>query len=320
MTNANGKKRVGSKQAKQGQREWILPCNENYYNIADALKTLKKIDWRQVKAMKNACVGDLVYLYCISKKGGEIKYKGAILEVNKMENIIDDSTFSTDGGITQGPCIEIAMFREYELTGELTYAKLKEHGLLSRLQGPVIVKEDLAGYLHDCDKRQRILDRFDGTIPDSCLSEFPIKVYENLETPDNLMEKPLDDSHDEQERIEHAKRLSLNRLKEIAMEQGRMRPKKMEVTATQIVRDPYIAEYTKRMANGKCQLCGKPAPFLDKDGNPYLESHHIVWLSKGGADSVDNTAALCPNCHKKMHVVNDPKDVEKLQLMRKKQK
>lgn len=51
----------------------------------------------------------------------------------------------------------------------------------------------------------------------------------------------------------------------------------------------------------------------DKDGNPYLESHHIIWLSKGGDDSIENTVALCPNCHRKMHVIADEKDVKLLQ-------
>ena len=40
--------------------------------------------------------------------------------------------------------------------------------------------------------------------------------------------------------------------------------------------------------------------------------HHIVWLSNGGEDSTDNTVALCPNCHRKMHILDDPADVEKL--------
>ena len=60
-------------------------------------------------------------------------------------------------------------------------------------------------------------------------------------------------------------------------------------------------------------MCKTPAPFNDKDGAPYLESHHIIWLSKGGADELSNTAALCPNCHRRMHVVADPEDVKKLQ-------
>ncbi|HFQ5179900.1 TPA: HNH endonuclease [Vibrio vulnificus] len=53
-------------------------------------------------------------------------------------------------------------------------------------------------------------------------------------------------------------------------------------------------------------------PFKNAKGEPYLETHHIVWLAKGGDDTAENTVALCPNCHKKMHIVDDAKDVEVL--------
>ncbi len=96
-------------------------------------------------------------------------------------------------------------------------------------------------------------------------------------------------------------------------------PKKRKVKETeQFVRNPYIAEATKRRANGICQLCRKAAPFTRSDGNPYLESHHIIWLSDGGSDSLNNTVALCPNCHRKMHIINDKKDIIKLQNSNKK--
>ncbi|GIM45947.1 hypothetical protein DNHGIG_14960 [Collibacillus ludicampi] len=77
-------------------------------------------------------------------------------------------------------------------------------------------------------------------------------------------------------------------------------------------RDPFVSEYAKRRARGYCQLCEKPAPFTDKKGQPYLETHHIVWLSKGGPDTIENTVALCPNCHRKMHSLNLDEDIEKL--------
>ena len=77
-------------------------------------------------------------------------------------------------------------------------------------------------------------------------------------------------------------------------------------------RDTVIAAYVKKRANGYCQLCGNPAPFKDQYGEPYLECHHIDWLSKGGMDSIDNCVALCPNCHRKMHMINDPEDIKKL--------
>lgn len=79
-----------------------------------------------------------------------------------------------------------------------------------------------------------------------------------------------------------------------------------------IARSAEVAKVTKERANGICQLCGRQAPFTDKQGNPYLETHHIIWLSRGGEDSTNNTAALCPNCHTKMHIVDDETDVKKL--------
>ena len=77
-------------------------------------------------------------------------------------------------------------------------------------------------------------------------------------------------------------------------------------------RNQEVKRVTKERANGTCQLCLKRAPFIDNEGNPYLEVHHVEWLSKGGLDSTLNTVALCPNCHRKMHVLNEEADVKKL--------
>ncbi len=109
-----------------------------------------------------------------------------------------------------------------------------------------------------------------------------------------------------------AKKLSLENLKERAMERGTRAATNRSITSKIYVRDQYIIEYAKRRANGKCQLCENPAPFYTTDGSPYLETHHIVWLSAGGADSIENTVALCPNCHRKMHTLNRSADVAKL--------
>ena len=77
-----------------------------------------------------------------------------------------------------------------------------------------------------------------------------------------------------------------------------------QITTTTYERNTYVAELAKRKAGGVCQLCDEPAPFSDKQGNPFLETHHIVWLSQGGEDTSENTVALCPNCHRKMHSLN----------------
>jgi ADP-ribosylglycohydrolase len=78
------------------------------------------------------------------------------------------------------------------------------------------------------------------------------------------------------------------------------------------VRDAAVAEYVKRLAKGQCDLCEKPAPFKNNRNEAYLECHHIIWLAAGGEDTIANTVALCPNCHRKMHVLNHKADKEKL--------
>ena len=62
-------------------------------------------------------------------------------------------------------------------------------------------------------------------------------------------------------------------------------------------RQEVIKKYALLRSESQCEACEEPAPFLKKNGEAYLEVHHIIELSKGGADSPDNVAAICPNCH-----------------------
>lgn len=77
----------------------------------------------------------------------------------------------------------------------------------------------------------------------------------------------------------------------------------VEVKSQRRQRNHYVVEMDKRRANGVCQLCKNPAPFARVDGTPFLEVHHIIALSDGGEDSLENTVALCPNCHRKVHAL-----------------
>ncbi|WP_429628901.1 HNH endonuclease [Tunturiibacter psychrotolerans] len=49
---------------------------------------------------------------------------------------------------------------------------------------------------------------------------------------------------------------------------------------------------------------------------PYLECHHIVWLARGGDDTIENTVAMCPNCHRRMHVLDDRRKLTELAKLR----
>ncbi len=73
-------------------------------------------------------------------------------------------------------------------------------------------------------------------------------------------------------------------------------------------RSALVSSIVKERAAGVCQLCNKPAPFFNKNGEAYLECHHVVWLARGGADEVYNAVALCPNCHRKMHILDNEED------------
>jgi HNH endonuclease len=67
------------------------------------------------------------------------------------------------------------------------------------------------------------------------------------------------------------------------------------------VRDPLVVEVVLANAKGFCAHCTLSAPFLRMNGEPYLEAHHIIPLSEGGQDVVENVLALCPNCHRMAH-------------------
>lgn len=107
---------------------------------------------------------------------------------------------------------------------------------------------------------------------------------------------------------EEAKQLSL---KEIL---DRVKPKE-KTQATPIdrkkdyyERSEYLRIYALKRANGVCEGCGQPAPFLDKAGEPYLEVHNLRRLSDGGLEDPDQVVALCPTCHSRVHHGQDGKE------------
>ena len=89
----------------------------------------------------------------------------------------------------------------------------------------------------------------------------------------------------------------------------------VKTTRTQF--NPVIGEYVRMRSGGRCEFCGNKAPFAYK-GKPYLELEHIVSFSEGGKDSVDNIAAVCPNCHRRLGVLKLPEDREILKRNMKK--
>jgi hypothetical protein len=79
-------------------------------------------------------------------------------------------------------------------------------------------------------------------------------------------------------------------------------PEKIQILSTGFKRNADVIVEVLLRAQGVCERCNRNAPFIRKsDGTPYLEVHHKIKLSNDGEDTVENTIALCPNCHRELH-------------------
>ncbi|CAN5660846.1 hypothetical protein BH10BAC3_BH10BAC3_16140 [soil metagenome] len=160
---------------------------------------------------------------------------------------------------------------------------------------------------------QLVKKPYQETQPDSNMSERLVWVFPLL----LLSGSPIVIEEEELERLSSQKlarsknKISTTKLKQI-VEGKRKTTGKRHVQSVVSNRDVYITIYALRRAKGLCQLCDQPAPFSNRSGDPFLEVHHVFHLSKGGSDMYNNVVALCPNCHKKIHVLDRPTDVNKL--------
>ncbi|WGS21698.1 MULTISPECIES: HNH endonuclease signature motif containing protein [unclassified Bradyrhizobium] len=74
-----------------------------------------------------------------------------------------------------------------------------------------------------------------------------------------------------------------------------------ESQRTYYARSIKVKAYVLKRANGVCEACKKAAPFLRKNGSPYLEPHHIKRVADGGPDHPASVGAVCPTCHRLIH-------------------
>lgn len=137
---------------------------------------------------------------------------------------------------------------------------------------------------------------------------FPLETVQAVE--------PIPIPNDEIVALEKVRSKNLRKLSNEALTiQANKAPKKPSSFHSKTAgyyRNPYVAEYVRRRANGCCELCGNTGPFIVSGELPFLEVHHVIWLKYNGNDTSENTVALCPNCHRKMHMINDKQDIEKL--------
>ena len=76
--------------------KWLIQCNINKYNVDEAFKELKQVDWRQNIKVS---VGDIVFIY-VARPVMAILYKCNVVKADIVSDVIDDSKFVTDGRYT----------------------------------------------------------------------------------------------------------------------------------------------------------------------------------------------------------------------------
>jgi 5-methylcytosine-specific restriction endonuclease McrA len=138
------------------------------------------------------------------------------------------------------------------------------------------------------------------------------RIWLRPDTPAGGTDEALKVRDQEATKESEALQLPISDLIKEAMNAGVQRPAQRLVEATHYFRNPYVSAAAKCLAKGICDFCHKPAPFSSSAG-PYLESHHIVPLAESGPDILSNAVALCPNCHRRMHILSSPEDREMLQ-------
>jgi len=81
--------------------------------------------------------------------------------------------------------------------------------------------------------------------------------------------------------------------------QPRERAKKIQ---NHLDRGSAVTKALKSLLGAKCQVCGWMG-FKKKNGEDFIEAHHIVQLSekKEGSLCTENVVLLCPNCHREIH-------------------
>ena len=78
--------------------------------------------------------------------------------------------------------------------------------------------------------------------------------------------------------------------------------RKSRVIERGYVRDHKIVDLAKKRAEYLCEVRGCVSElFNTSSGHPYLEVHHLIMMSEGGADTMENVACVCANHHRELH-------------------
>ena len=128
---------------------WIIPASPNRYRLAEVLRDMNTVDWRQ---HNNFEVGDIVFIYN-SRPDSQILYRMEVIAVNlTADEIAIDRQYWVNPSEYDTSMLHNRFFRMIPLaeneTSLLKLADLLEHGLNETPQGALKVKEPLLSYIN----------------------------------------------------------------------------------------------------------------------------------------------------------------------------
>ncbi len=140
-------------------------------------------------------------------------------------------------------------------------------------------------------------DMFTRTQPDVDGQDRAALVFRlvRVDISSEIIEAEVEDKDDLSGSLAVARLAALDACKPGSADVGQSAPRKL------YQRSRKVAHYVLMRAQGVCESCEKPAPFIKKDGTPYLEPHHVNRLSDGGLDHPRYVGAVCPSCHREIH-------------------
>lgn len=100
--------------------------------------------------------------------------------------------------------------------------------------------------------------------------------------------------------------ITADKLAEIEQRYLRASPEVRERLSSAIERGP-VGTLMKRVLGFRCQVCEalglNPIGFLKRNGEPYIEAHHVMPVSKKeiGSLGMSNVMIVCANHHRQMH-------------------
>ncbi|MGG7447389.1 HNH endonuclease [Kosakonia oryzendophytica] len=254
---------------------WLISANPKVYDHESSFNDFNSIDWRQGRT--NYSVGDIVYIY-VSRPDMHLKYKCIVKAAGlTSNNIRDDKSYWHDKdkyyNSLNGCYVRLDLLNKTS-SSELSLHQLIKNGMKQAPQSPMKLENNFE------------------------LLEYIQSIFESeenevltLEDVNNIFYGKVSDSLKDNQAARLARISTIDK-----------KPTKKVVITEIYSRSPDIVAIALLRAKGICERCNKKAPFNRKsDNTPFLEVHHVQSLSSGGADSLDNVLALCPNCHRELH-------------------